>query len=348
MTVAMKNIRTILFCLLALASVSCQHAFTEADEPDNPVNVFDYLWNKVDQQYAFFDVKDVDWDAVYEEYRPKVYDDMTDDSLFRVCAAILNTLQDGHTNLIAPFDVSLPDSLSYQMATESQFDGELVLLNYLTLNGHTTGSFRHNAIRNGEVAYIRYSSFSNTISTEDMLYILDHYKDCKDMIFDMRQNGGGADSNIDMLLSIFDNHGQVIQYSQMKAGPKHDDFSEPRPVHAADSSLLGKDFYAKPVAVLIDRGSFSATSFFAIASMAYDNIKLFGDYTGGGLGMPNGGALPNGWTYRFSVSRTLTKDGEHPEYENGVPPDVRVLLDPAMTAQGIDNIIEAAADWITQ
>ena len=82
--------------------------------------------------------------------------------------------------------------------------------------------------------------------------------------------------------------------------------------------------------------------------MAYDNIKLFGDYTGGGLGMPNGGALPNGWTYRFSVSRTLTKDGEHPEYENGVPPDVHVLLDPALTAQGIDNIIETAADWIME
>ena len=344
----MKNIRILIICLLVLALASCQRAFSPSDEPDNPVNVFDYLWNKVDQQYAFFDVKNVDWDSVYEIYRPMVYDEMSDDSLFNVCAAILNTLQDGHTNLMSSFDISGPDSLTYMMYAKSQFNRDLVLHNYLTLNYHTTGNFTHNAIRNGDVAYIRYSSFSNTINKEDMKYIVEHYKDCKGLIFDLRQNGGGSDLNIDMLLSIFDNHSQVIQMNQMKSGPKHNDFTDPRPVYAADSSLLGKDFYTKPVAVLIDRGSFSATSYFAVCTMAYDNIKLFGDYTGGGLGMPNGGALPNGWTYRFSISRTLTADGQHPEYENGVPPDVYVLLDPALTAQGIDKIIETAADWIMQ
>ena len=104
--------------------------------------------------------------------------------------------------------------------------------------------------------------------------------------------------------------------------------------------------YDKPVAVLIDRGSFSATSYFAICTQAFDNIRLFGDYTGGGLGMPNGGMLPNGWKYRFSVTRSIALDGGN--YENGVPPTVRVLLDPAATAQGIDNIVETAADWIQQ
>lgn len=44
------------------------------------------------------------------------------------------------------------------------------------------------------------------------------------------------------------------------------------------------------------------------------------------------------------LSHGLTADGQHPEYENGVPPDVHVLLDPALAAQGIDNIIETAAD----
>ena len=348
MTTTMKSIRTITLCLLAIAFTSCQKIFTEADEPSNPVNVFDYLWKKVDQQYTFFDVKNVDWNAVYEQYRPLVNDEMSEDSLFRVCAAILNELQDGHTNLETPFDLSRPDSLYYSMIVESQYDGNLVLLNYITLNGQTTGSFRHNAIRNGEVAYIRYSSFGSDISEYDMKYIVDRYKDCKGMIIDLRQNGGGSDANIVTLLSIFDNHGQVLQQVQSRVDQNHDNFSEPRLIHAADSSLLGQNFYNKPVAVLIDRGSFSATSFFAECTKVYDNIKLFGDYTGGGLGMPNGGVLPNGWTYRFSVTRTLDANGEHPEWENGVPPDVHVLLDPAMTAQGIDNIIETAADWIME
>lgn len=346
MITSMKHIRVLLSCLLVLALASCERALGEKDTPANPVSVFDYLWNKLDQQYAFFDVKGIDWDSVYEVYRPKVYDAMTDDSLFSVCAAMLNTLEDGHVNLWSGFDVSRSDSLYYKMIEGSNFDESVVLLHYLTAYGHTTGGFRHNAIRNGKVAYIRYGSFSSTITNADLRYIVNLYKDCKGLILDLRDNGGGSLSNVIRLLGIFDNHHQELFKSQIKSGPGHDEFTELRTVYAADSSLLGQQPYMKPVAVLIDRGSFSATSFFAVATQGYGNLKLFGDLTGGGMGLPNGGILPNGWNYRFSITRTIANDGGN--YENGVPPAERVFLDPTLTAQGIDNIIETAADWIVQ
>ena len=338
----MKNAR-ILLLLLVVGFTSCERAFMEKDAPDNPVNVFDYLWNKVDQQYAFFDVKGVDWDSVYQVYRPMVNDDMDDDSLFRVCAAMLNTLRDGHTNLISGFDVSYNDSVFYKMYAEKNIDETVVMLNYLTLNFHSTESFTHNTIRDGRVAYIRYESFEYDVSENVMKYLVLRYKDCDGMILDLRQNGGGNIDNIRMLLSIFDNHKQPLYQTQIKSGPEHDAFKETTTVYATGSCILETP-YAKPVAVLIDRGSYSATSFFSVCTQGYDNVKLFGDYTGGGLGLPNGGMLPNGWIYRFSITRTLDMAGRN--YENGVPPDVRVILDPAATAQGIDNMIEAAADWI--
>ena len=335
---------------MGIATSSCERAFMEDVEPFTPVSVFDYLWNKVDQQYAFFDLKGVDWDSVYEVYRPKVSeDDMHVDSLFQVCAAMLNTLQDGHTNLISKFDVSHNDSVYYRMYANRNINTEVVVLNYLTVNYHTTGGFTHNAIRDGKVAYIRYASFMDDITTDNLSNLLDYYQDCKGLILDLRQNGGGNVANISTLLSIFDNHGQPLYQTQIKSGPGHDDFSELTTVYAEDMDYddpFTEAPYTKPVAVLIDRGSYSATSFFAICTMAYDNIRLFGDYSGGGLGLPNGGALPNGWTYRFSITRTIALDGGN--YENGVPPQERVILDPACTAQGIDNVIEAAADWIMQ
>ena len=346
----MKKTNIILLCLAMMAFASCERALMPADESSNPVNVFDYLWNKVDQQYAFFDVKGVDWDSVREVYRPMVeYDDMDSDSLFKVCAAILNTLQDGHTNLISKFDVSHNDSVYYRMYAHRNINTEVVVLNYLTVNYHTTGSFAHNAIRDGKVAYIRYGSFMDDISTDNLSYLLEHYKNCKGLILDLRQNGGGNILNIGTLLSIFDNHGQPLYRTQIKSGPEHDAFTELETVYA-DSINYSDPFvespYTKPVAVLIDRGSYSATSFFALCTKAYPNIRLFGDYTGGGLGLPTGGALPNGWTYRFSITRTLDMEGHN--YENGLPPDEFVILDPACTAQGIDNVIETAADWIMQ
>lgn len=344
---AMKKLHILLLCFAAIVFASCERAFMEPDESSDPVSVFDYLWNKVDQQYAFFDVKGVDWDSVYEVYRPAVYYEIELDSFFHVCGAMLNTLKDGHTNLISKFDVSHNDSVYYKMYAEKNIDEQVVLLNYLTVNYHTTGSLAHNAIRDGKVAYIRYSSFVDAVTEDNLGYLLNRYENCDGMILDLRQNGGGSIDNIRQLLSIFDNHGQALYQTQIKSGPEHDAFTELTTVYADStdySDAFTEPAYTKPVAVLIDRGSYSATSFFAICTMAYDNIKLFGDYSGGGLGLPNGGALPNGWTYRFSITRTIAIDGGN--YENGVPPDVRVILDPACTAQGIDNVIETAADWI--
>ena len=270
---------------------------------------------------------------------------MSNDSLFRVCAAMLNTLQDGHTNLISGFDVSRNDSVYYRMIVHKNINEQVLILNYLTLNYHSTGAFAHNAIRDGKVAYVRYSSFENAISEDVLKYIVNCYKDCQGMILDLRQNSGGSIDNIRQLLSIFDNHKQPLYHTQIKSGPKHNDFTELETVYATDTCILETP-YTKPVAVLIDRGSYSATSFFALCTMGYNNIRLFGDYSGGGLGLPNGGILPNGWTYRFSITRTIALNGCN--YENGVPPQERVILDPACTAQGIDNVIEAAADWIMQ
>ena len=332
-----------ILCLSILFFASCERAFMEQDEPKDSISVFDYLWNKVDQQYAFFDVKGVDWDSVREIYRPKVHDDMDKESLFHICAAMLNTLQDGHTNLFSSFDVSRNDSVYYRMIAHKNIDEKVVILNYLTLNHHSTGAFSHNAIRNGKVAYVRYDSFENTISEAVLKNIVNRYKDCQGMIIDLRQNNGGSINNIRILLSIFDNHKQPLYATQIKSGKEHDAFTELETVCATDTCILETP-YNKPVAVLIDRGSYSATSFFALCTMGYPNIRLFGDYSGGGLGLPNGGALPNGWVYRFSITRTIAIDGHN--YENGVPPTERVILDPTCVAQGIDNVIEAAADWI--
>ena len=62
----MKKPHILLLGLLAFCFASCERAFMESNESTQPVSVFDYLWNKVDQQYAFFDVKGIDWDSVYE------------------------------------------------------------------------------------------------------------------------------------------------------------------------------------------------------------------------------------------------------------------------------------------
>lgn len=76
---------------------------------------------------------------------------------------------------------------------------------------------------------------------------------------------------------------------------------------------------------------------------AFDQIKLVGDTTGGGGGIPNGGELPNGWKYRFSVSQLLDLQGNN-YAEAGVPPDVVATFN--WNDMTKDEIIDAAVNEI--
>lgn len=165
------------------------------------------------------------------------------------------------------------------------------------------------------------------------------------MILDIRGNGGGSIANVDNILSVMPSVGQKLYSSQIKNGPAHDAFAPLQETYApvVPDSLQ----YKKPVYVLIDRGCYSAASIFAISTMAYDNMILMGDTTSGGLGLPTMGFLPNGWRYRFPVTRAYALDGKN--YENGVPPQIYLRLDrQGVILQGRDNIIDSACALIMQ
>ncbi len=332
-----KIILSLISFILLLTITSCEQIIFSQDPETGPTATFEYLWNKVDKQYAYFDVKNVDWDEIYTEYSARINDDMTDDSLFIVLGEMLNELKDGHVNLFSDFNISRYDITKLG---PQNINWRFLKDNYLGDDYYSTGAFSHDFIENNRIAYVRYSSFSSTFTSANIKYIFNRYKDTDGMILDMRQNGGGYLMNVFSLLSYFSYYDGPIYTTCIKSGPAHDEFTENEDlfISPADSSL----HYNKPIAVLIDRGSYSATSMFSLATLELDNIVLVGDTTGGGLGMPNGGQLPNGWTYRFSITRSLTPDGLN--YENGVPPDHYAVLDSIDMQQGLDTVIETAID----
>ncbi len=333
------------FRLILLAAIittccsSCEKIFMESDPEGTPTSTFQYLWQKVDEQYAFFDVKAVNWDSVRLVYAPLVTDDISNDSTFAVLAAMLNCLNDGHVNLTSRYDVSRCEAVYTRMYERMQIDPRVVALHYLGPDYHSTGGFRHNGLRHDSVIYVRYSSFSGSASPKYFDYIVHHYPKAQGLVLDLRQNGGGMIENVWNLLRMLPYSGNKLYETQIKSGPKHNEFSPLESV-LTPHNLDNYKPYDKPMLVLTDRGSYSATSFFALCCKSYPNVTTLGDTTGGGLGLPNGGQLPNGWYYRFSITRTIAPDGGN--YENGVPPDETLFLDTIATRQGHDNIIDRA------
>lgn len=321
-------------CMLSVLS-SCEKAiFKKKGESNKAVDNFDYLWNQVDIRYAYFEYKKVNWDQVYAKYRPKVYEGMSEDSLFNTMGAMLNELRDGHVNLISPFNVSRYD---FWLQGPANIDDRVIVENYIGPTRVVTGPFTHNFLRNNEIGYIRLKSFPGVDDVE-LDYMLDRYKDTKGLIFDIRQNGGGIVNDVYKIISRFITDSTFVYQSRGKTGPKHDEFGVPENSKLGPSESPIK--YLNKVVVLTDRGSYSSGSFFTLIAKAIPSMVIMGDTTGGGLGLPNGGQLPNGWTYRCSITQTLDRVGNN--YEDGVPPDQLVLVDKSRLAQGIDDVLEAA------
>jgi hypothetical protein len=338
----MKKIKyTFLLLLSVLLFNSCEKIFFGDDVENTSRSNFNYLWQKVETGYSFFDIKDVNWDSVYYKYSPMITDELSNEDLFDYLAEMLNTLKDGHVNLYSPFKTSRFD---VSMLGPVNIDFRVIKENYLDEDLEITGPFTHGFLENEQIGYIRYASFSNTLTNQHFDYLLTRFKDTKGLIFDIRQNGGGYIENIFKILSRFVDKKTIVYYSSIKTGYygiTDSTFSEPVAVFASPAQGIK---YLKPVILLTDRGTYSAASFLTVSCLALPNFTIVGDTTGGGLGMPNGGQLPNGWTYRFSVTKTMSVNGQN--YENGVPPHIHMTLLPDHNITGTDNILEKAIEII--
>src|SRR3954467_15153209 len=91
---------------LLLTSSACGKLLIGPDPANSPASNFDILWKTVDEKYSYFTYKNIDWNAVYAKYRPKVKDGMKSEELFQVMDDMLFELHDGHVNLISSFNVS--------------------------------------------------------------------------------------------------------------------------------------------------------------------------------------------------------------------------------------------------
>ena len=92
--------------ILLLGTISCEQVFLDEAPAEDAVSIFEEAWTFADQEYSFFSFKGIDWDEVYNRYRPQVQENMSEEALFEVMADMLFELRDGHVNLRSPFNLS--------------------------------------------------------------------------------------------------------------------------------------------------------------------------------------------------------------------------------------------------
>lgn len=329
--------RKILFFLIGLVSALCLSCVDEEEFDDTPQGNFEALWRIIDRHYCFLDYKQheigLDWQAVYDKYRVRVDDDMSQMQLFEVLTQMLGELCDGHVNLSASHDYGR--YWSWYENYPANFSDTL-LRRYMGTDYKIASGLDYR-ILDDNIGYIRYESFSSPIGEGNLDDVLMHMMLCQGIIIDIRNNGGGDLTNADKLAARFCQEKTLVGYLQHKTGPGHGEFSAMEPHYLEPSSNLR---WHKPVVVLTNRHVYSAANEFVMYMKALPQAKIVGDHTGGGAGMPFSSSLPNGWSVRFSAVPTY--DAQRQSIEFGIDPDYRVDITDADFARGRDTIIEFA------
>jgi hypothetical protein len=330
-----------LILLAALFLTSCDK---DLEVEDSPRENFELLWKTIDERYCFFEHKKdsiKDWNDVYDEYSPMIHDDMSQYDLFNVLGSMLNELKDGHVNLVSAFDVS-----RYDLQGDYPFNFDINVLEgsrYLGKDYKKAGGILYKRLSD-DVGYMYYSSFSNSFNDSNLNHILYHFKDTKGIIIDIRNNGGGAATNVEALADRFVDEKLVVGYWQYKTGKAHGALSVPRKIYLEPD--VDNLRYLRKVVVLTNRGCYSAANDFVQTMKGLPNVKIVGDRTGGGAGMPVSSELPNGWSVRFSTAPYMDKDMKYTEF--GIEPDVYVDMSKDDAERGIDSIIELACRMIAE
>ena len=101
----LKNIMVLIAVLPLLGS-----CIREDEVANSPQGNFEALWKIIDEQYCFLEYKQIDWDAIHDEYSRLITGSMSSEGLFEVLGNMLNELQDGHVNLASAHNVSYYDA----------------------------------------------------------------------------------------------------------------------------------------------------------------------------------------------------------------------------------------------
>lgn len=322
-------------CVLMLFPSSCIKEDMELR--DAYVN-YDVLWNTLNERYCFFEYKDINWDSLYPVYRAKIANASTSDEIFYIYCDLMANLKDGHVNLSSAGDFGRYWEWFEDYPTN--FSQDVLNKYYLGKDYRIASGFNYKKF--DSIGYIRYESFSFGVGNGNISAVFSHFQNCKGLIIDVRDNGGGNLLNVNTIASRFTKKSILYGYLQHKTGAAHDAFSKPVP-QSLDPNL-DYSIWEKPVVVLTNRGCYSATNNFVCIMELLDNVTVMGDKTGGGGGMPHSSELPIGWVFRYSAIPMLDRDLNH--IENGIEPDIYIAMDTVALKRGVDSMIEEAIDFL--
>jgi len=316
----------------------------------DPVSIFNQIWNSYDTLYSGFARKNIDWNVLYNIYRPKVNEKTSDNELFGIVTNMLRHLNDNHVQIAKEnperhFSAGL---LGY-LIDDIGFDSTLNIFTSMPISEkyfkdglNSFNKFSFGWLQDS-IAYFHFGEFKNLkASQEAMDKIIKYFSASKALIIDVRRNMGGDDIIGKAIADYFADKKREYMITANKNGKGHNDFADQKIWYIEPNNFLS---YNKPVILLIDNTSFSAAENFALAMREIPNVKLVGMNTSGGFADSEWKTLPCGWSVCIPYSFFTDKNGFCWE-GIGVQPDYYIKTDPKKHVTEKDTLIDFACKLI--
>ncbi len=338
-------------------------------EKGNPKENFETFFKTFEENYALFEVKNIAWKDLHDQYAEKVNKNTTDDELFNIFQEILFKLDDKHCYIYRFNQIYFSgfglQSLNYFGLLSFDFrvltnDFSLKLIEKKYLKKGYEKSLRvysllppigiRNIFTTGwltdTIAYLHMTEMSNKSEKvhNAIKDFFERYGSAQGFVIDIRDNIGGYSIPVKELAERFTDKKRLYAISRLRNTVNIFSFQEPE--YWAIKPYSGKNYNDKPVALLVNGNTQSAAELFALMMKTLPNITLMGDTSSGVFADTYIGKLPNGWEYRMSIRKTT--DSKDVSLEDiGIIPDILIENTKKDIDNGKDKVIEHAIKYLS-
>ena len=320
------------------------------DDPPTHVEINDYLpyynmvWELYDQNYVGFDEKDVDWDALHDDYSHIVENANSYRELQIIIGLMIGKLEDRNTwfneypqGIVPIYSPDIEVNYDYFLLMEllEPWDFQWYDANWGNCVIDTIPYF----------AIGRFDAFFTIMHFNDEIV---NHSDAPGMIIDIRMSEGLSLVPAKQITGSFCDQHIIAFLTQHRTGPGHDNLSK-LSTHLVNPLPWA---FTKPVVLLVGEQNTGAAEAFTSAMGQLSNITIIGDTTGGSGNIP-GYFNQQYWPLWENLSitcpfaRVLTADTVSIE-GNGILPDIYVQTTSSDYLFGYDPVLEYAIKWIAE
>lgn len=301
--------RKLFILILAVVfTISCSDEIVLSNTPEN---VFQQFWNIMDEQYVYFEEKNINWDSIYTIYYPLAKNASNDTELFKIFEKIIPLFKDGHLGFTNNSQNGIgyyPDSY-YLYSTPPYWLWDFKQKTY-------TSYFQSSQHQHKKYSYVKFEGTNGTFDNSFIISDIMKLDFSDGLIIDLRNYQGGT---LDVVLKFVSNFylgDRTLIYATPKKSNKRNDFGDKLFINYKGNGLVSDK---TPIIILTGIATYSAGNFIAYILNELPNTLSVGTTTGGGGSPRKDMYLPNGWITSIPFQKFFSKNGYNMEY--GLIPD---------------------------